>query len=84
MDRSKNHGVCLGTMVNDNWPIGLLPDGTLPIVEDGCARLPSRAREAARPPNLTDEDFKAILTVVIAEKARLQVEAWFSSARRSV
>jgi hypothetical protein len=65
-----------------------------PIVDRPFIKLPSsrdfakhggglQSRGAARSPELTDEDCKILLTEVIAEMARLQVEAWFESALRS-
>lgn len=82
----KNHKNGVGPSTNDGWQIGTLPGGTLNIVGLGGARQPRsfRSREAARPPNLTDQDFKVLLTEVISEMARLQVAAWFRKARRLV
>lgn len=43
-----------------------------------------RSREAARPTEITEEDLRVLLAHVIAELARLQVEAWFRAAQSAV
>lgn len=82
----KNRRDCVRTVTDDDWPIGMLPDGTLNIVSVRGAQQPSafRSREAARPTDLTDQDLMVLLAEVISELARLQVEAWFEKAQRSV
>ena len=78
----RNHRYGVGTMTDDGWPIGMLPEGSLNVGVGGEQSVP-RSGGAARPTDLTDEDFEFLLTEVISELARLQVEAWFKRARGS-
>lgn len=82
----RNLGNSVEANADDDWQIGMLPGGTLSIVGLGGARQSwaFRSREAARPTNFTDQDFKVLLAEVISEMARLQVAAWFRKARRLV
>ncbi len=80
----RNRKGVVGTRSDDNWPIGMLPDGGLNIASRGDAQSVLRSREAARPTSLTEGDCDVLLRAVIDEMARLQVEAWFKKALRSV